>query len=43
MTVRTMAILGRAPGMSFEEFDRYWRDVHAPIAAKVPGVIRYVQ
>ncbi len=43
MTVRTIAILGRAPGMSFKEFDRYWREVHAPIAAEVPGVSRYVQ
>ena len=43
MTVRTIAILGRAAGMSFKEFDTYWRDVHAPIAAEVPGVIRYVQ
>ena len=43
MAVHTVAILGRKPGMTFEEFDTYWREVHAPIAAKVPGVIRYVQ
>ena len=43
MSVRTIAILGRAPGMSFEEFDTYWREVHAPIAAEVPGVTKYVQ
>ena len=41
--VRTIALLGRKPGMTFAEFDSYWRDVHAPLAAKVPGVIRYVQ
>jgi uncharacterized protein (TIGR02118 family) len=29
--------------MSFAEFDKYWRDVHSPLAAQVPGVIRYVQ
>jgi uncharacterized protein (TIGR02118 family) len=43
MTVRTIAILGRRDGMTFEEFDTYWREVHAPLAAQVPGVVRYVQ
>ncbi len=41
--VRTVAILGRRAGMSFAEFDRYWLEVHAPLAAKLPGVVRYVQ
>jgi len=29
--------------MTFAEFDSYWRDGHAPLAAKGPGVIRYGQ
>jgi uncharacterized protein (TIGR02118 family) len=41
--VRTVALLGRKPGMSFAQFDAYWRDVHAPLAAQVPGVVRYIQ
>lgn len=41
--VRTVAILGRREGLSFEEFSRYWREVHAPLAARLPGVVRYVQ
>ncbi|TQC45770.1 EthD family reductase [Rhodococcus sp. WS4] len=41
--VRTIALFGRKPGMSFAQFDEYWREQHAPIAAQVPGVIRYVQ
>ncbi|MFJ4264379.1 EthD domain-containing protein [Paenarthrobacter nicotinovorans] len=41
--VRTMALLGRKPGMSYEQFRTYWRDVHAPMAAKLPGVTRYIQ
>ena len=41
--VRTVAILGRKEGMTFEEFDRYWLDVHAPLAAQLPGLLRYVQ
>lgn len=42
-TYRTVALLGRKPGMSFEQFCTYWRDVHAPLAEKVPGVTRYIQ
>jgi len=41
--IRTVAILGRKDAMSFEEFDRYWLDVNAPLAAALPNVIRYVQ
>jgi uncharacterized protein (TIGR02118 family) len=41
--VRTMLALTRQPHLSFEEFDRYWRDVHGPIAAQIPGLTRYVQ
>ena len=41
--LRTIALLGRKPGMTFEEFDTYWRDVHAPLAEKVPGVTKYIQ
>jgi uncharacterized protein (TIGR02118 family) len=41
--LKTIALLGRAPGMSFQQFDDYWRNVHAPLAAKVPGVTKYVQ
>lgn len=33
----------RKPGLSVEEFQRYWRDVHGPIAATMPGCRRYVQ
>lgn len=33
----------RKEGLSVEEFQRYWREVHGPIAAKIPGVRRYVQ
>ncbi|TCJ33493.1 EthD family reductase [Parafrankia sp. BMG5.11] len=41
--VRTVALLGRKEGMTFQEFDDYWRKVHAPLAARVPGVVRYIQ
>jgi len=31
------------PEMNTEGFHRYWRDTHAPIAAKLPGLRKYVQ
>ena len=33
----------RKPGMDEAEFHRYWREVHGPIAAKIPQLRRYVQ
>ncbi len=41
--VKLIYCISRKPGMSVEEFQRYWREVHAPIAARIPGVRRYVQ
>jgi uncharacterized protein (TIGR02118 family) len=32
----------RRPGLSREEFGRYWTTVHAEKAKKVPGIARYV-
>ena len=29
--------------MSPEDFHRYWREVHGTIAARIPGMRRYVQ
>ena len=36
-------VLNEKPGMDRGEALRYWRETHGPIAAKVPGVRRYVQ
>ena len=33
----------RRPDMTGEEFDRYWRDVHAALGARIPGLRRFVQ
>lgn len=30
------------PGMSEKEFQRYWREKHAPIASKIPQIKRYL-
>ena len=41
--VKLIYCITRKPGMSVEEFQRYWREVHGPIAARIPGLRRYVQ
>ncbi|MGH8012840.1 MAG: EthD family reductase [Candidatus Binataceae bacterium] len=33
----------RKPGLSVEDFQKYWRERHAPIVLKLPEVCRYVQ
>lgn len=41
--VKLIYCIARKEGMSVEAFQRYWRETHAPIAAAIPGVRRYVQ
>jgi uncharacterized protein (TIGR02118 family) len=44
--VKLVFCLRRKPGMSREEFQRYWRDIHAPLVAghaAALGIQRYVQ
>lgn len=36
-------LLHRRAGMDAQSFVQYWRDVHAPLAANLPGLRRYVQ
>ena len=42
--VKVITLLKRKPGISREEFSRYWAKNHGPLIARVlPGVKRYVQ
>ncbi len=41
--IKTMGLAVRKEGMSPEEFHAYWRDVHAPLVLRVPGLRRYIQ
>jgi len=41
--VKSVTFLNRKPGLSVEEFQHHWREVHGPIAALLPGLRRYVQ
>ena len=40
---KAVFVLHKRPGMGRDEFRRYWRDVHGPIAAKLPGLRKYSQ
>jgi uncharacterized protein (TIGR02118 family) len=37
------AFINRLPGSDPARFSQYWRETHGPIAARVPGLVRYVQ
>lgn len=41
--VTMFAFLNRLAGSDPAAFSRYWRETHGPIAARVPGMRRYVQ
>jgi uncharacterized protein (TIGR02118 family) len=41
--VKAIYLIRRKSGMSTEDFHRYWREVHGAIAARIPGLRRYVQ
>ena len=41
--VKLIYVFKRKEGLSVEEFQLYWRETHAPIAARIPGVRRYIQ
>ena len=41
--VKNVEFVTHKPGMAIEAFQRYWREVHGPLAALIPVVRRYVQ
>jgi len=41
--VKLIYVISRKEGMSVAEFQTHWRETHADIAARIPGVRRYVQ
>ncbi|HEY1299468.1 MAG TPA: EthD family reductase [Stellaceae bacterium] len=41
--IKTVGLLTRKAGLSREDFEKHWSEVHAPLAYAVPGVRRYVQ
>jgi uncharacterized protein (TIGR02118 family) len=41
--VKNVEFVTHRPGMAIDAFQRYWREVHGPLAARIPVVRRYVQ
>jgi uncharacterized protein (TIGR02118 family) len=41
--VKNVEFVTRKPGMAVDAFQRYWREVHGPLAARIPVIRRYVQ
>jgi uncharacterized protein (TIGR02118 family) len=44
--IKLVFCLRRKPGLSLEEFQRYWLDIHAPLVAshrEALGIRRYIQ
>lgn len=41
--IKRVTFLTRRPGHSVDEFQRYWREIHGPLAAGIPSLRRYIQ
>ncbi len=41
--VKNYELVTKRPDMDQAEFDRYWTQVHGPLAAAIPTIRRYVQ
>jgi uncharacterized protein (TIGR02118 family) len=41
--IKLVYCITKKPGMTDEQFSRYWKDVHGPIGARIPRLRRLVQ
>ena len=41
--VKLVCVVHKRTGMDTEDFRRYWRETHGPIAARIPGLRKYTQ
>jgi uncharacterized protein (TIGR02118 family) len=41
--ITRISLLYKKEGLSLDAFRKYWREVHAPIASRMPGLRAYVQ
>jgi uncharacterized protein (TIGR02118 family) len=39
--IKLVELLVRKDGLSHDEFAEYWLDEHSPIAAELPGLVKY--
>jgi uncharacterized protein (TIGR02118 family) len=40
---KVLVMLHKQDGQSWDDFQRYWQEEHGPIAARIPGLRRYIQ
>lgn len=40
---KVLVMLHKPTDQSWDEFQRYWRETHGPIAKRIPGLRKYVQ
>ncbi len=40
---KVLVMLYKRPDLSWDEFRRYWREVHGPLAVRLPGLRRYIE
>ena len=42
--IKSIALAHRKPGLTREEYNKYWKERHGPLAARlIPGLRKYVQ
>lgn len=41
--IKLVYCITKKPELSDEEFFRYWKEVHAPIGSRIPGVRKFIQ
>ena len=41
--IKLVYCIAKKSGLTVQEFSDYWKNVHAPIGARIPGVRRFVQ
>jgi uncharacterized protein (TIGR02118 family) len=41
--IKRFVVLRRKPGMSVTDFRKYWKTIHGPLIAKIPGLLKYTQ
>jgi uncharacterized protein (TIGR02118 family) len=41
--IKLVYCITKKPGLTDEEFFRYWEDVHGPLGARIPGLRKLVQ
>ena len=41
--IKLVYCISKKSGLTDQEFSDYWKNVHAPLGARIPGVRRFVQ